>query len=321
MLSKGTIFSIVFLIVFVIPLVYIDLDSPTSRSYDVKASETEYLEPPTNSTCYFCHANLSGLLKGKVAQPAVEWRESIHFSTEAVVMCADCHGGDPSTYIIFDSMSEEYNYTSNLTRESSVEICGKCHISQTDDFKQSVHWLMEDSRSRLSCVDCHDNHRIRSSEDPKSTTFLPNIPETCGECHIEAFNSYIKTFHGKNLNFDNHNVAVCTDCHGGHYILPETDKNSTLHVDNLQDSCNPCHESEDAVKMTGIFHRDDETHSPNLMFEKDDLNDDQKRYFIGPIDLGFYIPYIYGFMIVIFVFTLITLIILETVVSKVFRRE
>ena len=53
--------------------------------------------------------------------------------------------------------------------------------------------------------------------------------------------SYIDSYHGLKSKAGNVRVANCASCHGAHRILPHTDPTSSIHVDNLRDTCGECH--------------------------------------------------------------------------------
>jgi hypothetical protein len=56
------------------------------------------------------------------------------------------------------------------------------------DFRSSYHGLavaLGDTGS-ATCVDCHDSHEIRRTDDQLSTTYAANLGITCGRCHEEA---------------------------------------------------------------------------------------------------------------------------------------
>jgi hypothetical protein len=321
MISKGTVFSIVVLIVFIISVSYLDLSQNPKAPEEFDESSFEALSAPTNSSCYSCHTSLQKMLDGSISKSAEDWQDSIHYSNRAVIMCSNCHGGNASTNIIYDSMYEEGGYIANYSKEKSNEICGRCHQEEYNYFLESVHWTGADNNSKLRCGDCHSIHGVLSTSDPESPVFLKNIPKTCGKCHSDEYKSYGKTFHGKTLNFGSLDVAVCTNCHSSHYILPESNPNSTTYPINLQKACSECHNNDLDLKISeGFFHDKESLNSPNLLFDKDELNDKEKKYYFGPLNLGYYIPLAFNVLEVLVVFSLITIILFETIISRTFRR-
>jgi len=237
-------------------------------------------------------------------------------------MCSDCHGGNSSTYIISDAKSNESGYIELLSPENILEMCGECHEQQYEEFRRSIHWTQENNETRLICFDCHSNHNIKTYKNPDSPTNKNNEPKTCGKCHEHQYNGYYQTFHGKYLNFGNRYVASCSDCHNTHNILPQSNPNSTIHAENLDDTCAKCHDNEQSRKIAeGYYHYNSEDHNPNLIFNKSSMAEKEEHYYIGPFDIAYYIPFVYGIAIVMFVFTLVSFIFLETIVSRYLRRK
>lgn len=321
MVSRRKIISLAIVLAFIFVLSYIDLSQITSSTYEKPSFLAETIQPPSNSTCYSCHSNLSGVLNDRISGPATQWQISAHYSSEAVVMCFECHGGNPNTFVISDAKSNESGYIEVYTPQVIIDICGKCHKQQYEEFQTSIHWTQENNETRLVCFDCHSNHNIKTYKDPESPTNKENEPKTCGKCHEEQYNGYYQTFHGKYLNLGNNYVASCSDCHHTHNILPQSHPNSTTNKTNLGATCATCHDNENLENIArGYYHYNPEAHTPNLIFDKGDLDDKEEHYFIGPFDIAYFFPFVYGIVIVLFVFTLVSFIFMETVVSKFFRR-
>jgi hypothetical protein len=322
MMAKGKIVILIIIIFFFFTVIYVDLtDSIPDRNDDfIGASDS--IASPTNSTCYSCHTRLSGVINDEISKPAIDWEQSIHYSEKSVVMCSKCHGGDFSTNITSDAKSESAGYNRNMGKQDKVEICGSCHEPEFNEFQKSLHWSQEDNNSKITCTDCHSNHNIRPSGDKDSTIFVTTEPKICGKCHEEEYNKYFNTFHGKQLNLGNSNVAVCSDCHNAHFIAPRSDPNSSINPSNFPKTCSKCHDNDLDIKVSdGSFHNDKESHTPNLLFNKDELDGTEKFYYIGPFDLGFYIPFVFSALKVLTVFSLVTIIFIETIFIKVFRRK
>lgn len=82
----------------------------------------------------------------------------------------------------------------------------------------------------------------------------------CGKCHgnkalmgkygisTNVFNTYLDDFHGRTVNLFREkggissNKAVCFDCHGVHNIRSVNDPLSSVYPDNLQKTCQQCHQ-------------------------------------------------------------------------------
>lgn len=322
MLAKGKIVIFIIMIIFFSAVVYTDINDATTNHNEKQVETNNRPSPPQNSTCYSCHTRLSGVIGDHISQPALDWEKSVHYSDKIIVMCSDCHGGNFSTNIITDAKTSSLGYQKNMGEQRQIEICGACHETEFNDFQKSIHWLQQDNTSRITCTDCHNTHDIKSIDNEESTVFSTNEPKTCGKCHEEVYKEYYKTFHGKQLNLGNKDVAVCSDCHNAHHIVPKSDPNSSINPSNLPNVCYSCHNNDFNIKVSdGIFHDNKESHNPNLLFDKDGLDDGKEFYYIGPFDLGFYIPFIFGALKVLVVFSLISIIFIETIFIKVFRRN
>lgn len=109
--------------------------------------------------------------------------------------CVDCHGfhdiQDPAV---------------QLGGANAVATCSKCHGDKLltselklrtdilDSYSSSYHGEMYrlgfEGDEYATCVSCHDNHAIRSSDDPASTIARENLVQTCAQCHEDANESF-----------------------------------------------------------------------------------------------------------------------------------
>lgn len=164
--------------------------------------------------------------------------------------CISCH----KTGIVFGSGKDELQV--KLAQE---KMCLSCHLDNPDvrkkipnsgafikSYEHSVHGiaLANGKKEAANCVDCHSYHNIGKGNNPNSTVAKINVPETCGNCHLDIADEYNESVHGiavKNKNFDS---PVCTDCHGEHNILDPQSPNSPLAFQNVSEKiCSPCHSS------------------------------------------------------------------------------
>jgi len=163
-----------------------------------------------------------------------------------------------------------------LAKSSS---CIDCHISSewvtdttivTDFTSGDIHFKMG-----ISCDDCHGGDPKLGLEegdpdlamDPRKGYKPPpsrlTTPDFCGGCHsnieyMKKYNPrlptdqlklYLTSVHGKQL-YDKKDtkVAVCTDCHGIHKILPSSDSRSLVYHNNVPETCRQCHGSPQYMK-------------------------------------------------------------------------
>jgi len=150
--------------------------------------------------------------------------------------------------------------------------CTICHSDTQAEFQQSVH-----SREGLKCEECHggDPHaqgmasahskNFRGSFDRRQITAL------CSSCHsdparmkpygipTDQYALYLTSVHGRKLMQGDRHVAVCTDCHEAHRVLPAGDPKSPVYRENVPQTCGRCHENADLMKG---YNR-----SPNVVSE------------------------------------------------------
>lgn len=144
-------------------------------------------------TCGRCHIDIYA-----------EYKESVHGealyaeNNADVPVCTSCHG--------------EHNILSPKDPESTVypshvaEACSHCHAAETimgkygidsgqvATYEESFHGTAGKlgSATVANCASCHGVHDIRGPDDPKSSVYIDNIPETCGHCHEGANSNYAK---------------------------------------------------------------------------------------------------------------------------------
>jgi len=89
-------------------------------------------------------------------------------------VCTDCH----TSHNIANTSSDKFKL-------ANVNSCGSCHQealkSYTDTYHGQVNRLGFTYTAR--CVDCHDSHGIKASDDPKSKVNPKNRLKTCQKCH------------------------------------------------------------------------------------------------------------------------------------------
>lgn len=136
--------------------------------------------------------------------------------------------------------------------------CGNCHEDIEKIYANSLHGKAVANKDPLApfCSACHGKHDILSHNDPRSRTYVMNIPSTCGSCHREGtvvaqtrdipkhniLENYSMSIHGEGLLRKGLTVtAVCSSCHTAHNVLPHTDPNSSISRENVSRTCMKCH--------------------------------------------------------------------------------
>ncbi len=162
--------------------------------------------------------------------------------------CRDCHGDGHDIH-------EATNPLSPVHAGRQAETCGTCHgdgrrtaagvrtIRPVEAYSQSAHAAaVGDGDGGAVCSDCHSAHRTLPADDPLSSVYRSNVPDTCGDCHRRITREYQRSIHGLAMAEGSRDSPVCTDCHGEHRILAASDAGSPTSATNIPiQICGPCH--------------------------------------------------------------------------------
>jgi formate-dependent nitrite reductase cytochrome c552 subunit len=130
-----------------------------------------------NNSCITCHENVTAK---KASDNYQRWSDSIHSSY--FVTCDACHGGNPNV----NSKAQAHSSMKNVTDPQSPiyfknipETCGKCHITEYEHFRNTMHYERLRAESRApSCATCHQPHSFKVL---KASELAP----LCSVCHNE----------------------------------------------------------------------------------------------------------------------------------------
>ncbi len=233
-------------------------DSNSTDSESIQGeitSEIDHALIEGANSCYECHVELDN----KQAEISQIWLESVH--GDAGITCAECHGGNPTSDEMKESMSPEYGFMGVPARKDTPALCGECHSDpdrmrqynlSTDQYSKyltSVHGskLKSGDYSVAICVDCHGSHNVKKASDPSAAVYVLNIPELCASCHSDIelmeeydiptnqFEEYEDSVHGEAL-IGNQDLRApsCVSCHGSHGAKPPTEE-------EVVNVCGKCH--------------------------------------------------------------------------------
>lgn len=166
-----------------------------------------------------------------------DYSQSIHGSLlesglTVTATCVDCHSAHREL--------PEKNPLSTVHRDNVGETCAKCHLGIYEQFTNSIHspLVTQTDKELPGCQDCHQAHTIKRID---KDDFRAEIIDQCGRCHEDVTDTYFDTLHGKVSKLGSVGAAKCSDCHGSHNILPTYMPGSTLHRDNIVETCASCH--------------------------------------------------------------------------------
>jgi len=128
-----------------------------------------------NNSCITCHENLTAK---NVSVNYQRWSDSVHSSY--FVTCDACHGGNPNV----NSQAEAHFSLKRVTDPESPiyfknvpETCGKCHETELEHFKNTMHYQrLRSESSAPSCATCHKPHSFKVL---KASELSP----LCSICH------------------------------------------------------------------------------------------------------------------------------------------
>ncbi len=152
--------------------------------------------------------------------------------------------------------------------------CLSCHATngmQTELPSGEILYLTIDSELHnqgihssvgYQCVQCHTDVSGYPHPENKADTlreYSLQMYSLCNECHEPMYNKTLDSTHQKALAGGNENAAVCTDCHGAHYIKPPATPRS-----NIAKMCQQCHSE--------IFNQYQDSVHGGALFEEGDAN-------------------------------------------------
>ena len=206
------------------------------------------------ATCGVCHSRKEEMEKFDLRQRAVTYtyEHSVHGIAHSngvanAAVCSDCHGTH--------DLHRSTNPQSKLYWQNIPGTCGKCHENVRNTYQRSIHGqaVAKGFRDAPVCTDCHGEHTITAAKSLSSRVAEAHIPETCGQCHgleriatryrlsSSVVKTYLQSFHGLALQMGGVAAANCGSCHGFHDVLPSSDPLSSIHKNNLPQTCGKCH--------------------------------------------------------------------------------
>ncbi len=171
-------------------------------------------------SCTQCHTDVAGYPHTataaipKSAVPAMcatchddvyrAYTRSIHWSAiqkgiNAAPVCTDCHG----THDILKTT----NPVAKVYPENIPKTCSSCHnsvklaqkynmpLNRLTTYENSFHGiaLKFGELRAANCASCHGVHDILPSSDPRSSINKANLVKTCGKCHPNATDNFVKS--------------------------------------------------------------------------------------------------------------------------------
>ena len=199
-------------------------------------------EELTNEACLACHGmeDLTAPDGSSLFIGADAFEASVH----APLSCVACHAD--ATTVPHEQQPVGV----------ALSTCATCHEDPVGNYEQSVHGTSRANGhgEAATCGDCHGNiHTVTAHTEPTAMTHWSKMAATCARCHasvemakkfripvVRPAEAYLQSAHARAVAKGKH-AAVCSDCHGSHNILSNTDPRSTILHANVPDTCGKCH--------------------------------------------------------------------------------
>ena len=147
------------------------------------------------TACLVCH-------DGQKAPDQSQFRDSAHMA----IGCEACHGPGRNHVQAAGRGGLFIVNPGEFTDAEFLQLCGRCHGSETESFAKSVHA----EKKAMLCLGCHDIHRVGVT----SPSFEDN--QLCLECHASSGLGNDKeitahTYHP--VDPENTGASRCATCH------------------------------------------------------------------------------------------------------------
>lgn len=165
-------------------------------------SKAGLLEAPTCSDCHGAHAILnpkdpnSPVAKGHVPATCGRCHEGIKHQFESGIhgrILARGADGGPACQTCHTAHGIQRTDVPTW-QLSVISQCGNCHTDRIQTFRDTFHGQVTNLgfRSVAGCADCHGPHEILPASDPRSPIAPKNLVRTCGKCHEDATENFVK---------------------------------------------------------------------------------------------------------------------------------
>lgn len=227
-------------------------------------------------TCEKCHLNKVVTERG--SEFIQQYTQSVHFRAlekaglTLSATCSDCHASHKIKPI--------HNPDSLVSRRNIIQTCGTCHVGIRRDYLEGVHGkaYTEGEEEVPVCTDCHHEHYIQPPQSKESKVYATKVAGVCSRCHeneslarqygflTQKVKTYFESYHGIASKFGETKVANCASCHGFHDIRSSNDPQSSVHPDNLAETCGKCHPGAGQNFAQGKIHQVSSEKGQNLSY-------------------------------------------------------
>ncbi|MCE8425386.1 MAG: cytochrome c3 family protein [Candidatus Methanoperedens sp.] len=135
--------------------------------------------------------------------------------------------------------------------------CIVCHENTTEKIARTDYqqWMLSrHAAAGITCDNCHGgnfNSSIKEEahigvegQEGANNTFIRNLPETCGKCHVDELKQFKNSAHFEKLDAFDH-APTCYTCHRPHTF-------SVLNSTEFHDFCTRCHNSDTNIAPLNV---------------------------------------------------------------------
>ena len=234
--------------------------SPARATLAQKLAQTQQCE-----ACHVGKDNVAGqVLRGlkfvKSFDQSVHGA-ALHKGEAGAANCVDCHGAH--------EMNRALSPGARMNKLHVADTCVKCHEDIGREYRESAHALAlgKGNADSATCTDCHGEHDILAHKNPASRVHATHIAQqVCGNCHASlkltqkygiashSFQTFSDSYHGLAVRGGSVEVVNCASCHNSHAIKSQNDPTSSIHKDNLVQTCGQCHPGANTRFTVGKVH-------------------------------------------------------------------
>ncbi len=171
-----------------------------------------------NNSCVDCHQNISPFTEEQTRLNEIRLK---HIKDN--ISCQlECHAD-----IIRKTATDNFQQWSNSEHSKYYVTCDACHGGNPD-----------------AKTEAEAHKSMKNAEDPNSSIYFKNVPETCGKCHSEELDHFKNTMHYQRLRATSKGPS-CITCHQPHSF-------KILKASELTNLCSVCHNSRDQVAVASV---------------------------------------------------------------------
>jgi len=236
------------------------------RSFEVTADAYDH-SSHRNVICRDCHTDINVFPHPETVQK-VECSKACHI-TKPFALTGYSHAEQADAHRI---SAHGFNPDYSVEKNAAKPDCKYCH---SNSFRNVIEAdiLRENSQH---CARCHEGEglagvilHVSSHSGHRTAAASIEVVELCSSCHADQsvmkefdvnltqVSGFERHFHGKALKRGLDEVANCMDCHRNHLNLPADDPNSSIHPNNIQQTCSAnsyCHQTANAKFASSAIH-------------------------------------------------------------------